>query len=430
MSANTACVNVPDMERRSRCVRGFAVIAAAVVLTLLAHQGAPAAPATSIHDDPNAIAASFLERSYAPGTLAVLKVTTPVVGLTEQVFRAGPPAARSSSDEAMSGVAVGPAQRARVRSSRIEIGNWESGLYFVRLRAPGGKLGFAPFIVRPARLGEHRVAVVLPTNTWQAYNFRDVDGNGVGDTWYADSRIKSVDLTRPYLHHGVPPHFRGYDQGFLWWLGLHHKAVDVLADDDLARFRDAAAFLHRYDLIVFSGHEEYVTSHAYSVIQGYRDHGGNLLFLSANNFYYRVERSGSRLFKIGHWSDAGRDGTQLTGEVYVGWSKGRYPNQPYLVTGAAVAPWFFAGTGLRDGDRFGTYGIEINQRGAESPRSIVVLARIGNVFGPGRSAEMTYYATSRGAKVFSAGVMNFGGSALWPVVSRMLENLWLRTARP
>ena len=50
--------------------------------------------------------------------------------------------------------------------------------------------------------------VVLPTNTWEAYNLRDVDGNGVGDTWYANSSIPSVDLTRPFLDRGVPPHFR------------------------------------------------------------------------------------------------------------------------------------------------------------------------------------------------------------------------------
>jgi hypothetical protein len=43
-----------------------------------------------------------------------------------------------------------------------------------------------------------------------------------------------------------------------------------------------------------------------------------------------------------------------------------------------------------------------------------VLARIPDAFGPGKSAEMTYYETRRGAKVFAAGVMNFGGSALWP----------------
>ena len=48
-----------------------------------------------------------------------------------------------------------------------------------------------------------RVAVVVPTNTWQAYNFRDVDGDGVGDTWYADPHIPCVDLRRPYLNRGA-----------------------------------------------------------------------------------------------------------------------------------------------------------------------------------------------------------------------------------
>ena len=42
---------------------------------------------------------------------------------------------------------------------------------------------------------------------------------------------------------------------------------------------------------------------------------------------------------------------------------------------------------------------------------------------------MTYYTTPRGAKVFSAGVMNFGGSALWPVVSTMMQNIWTELSR-
>jgi hypothetical protein len=59
-----------------------------------------------------------------------------------------------------------------------------------------------------------------------------------------------------------------------------------------------------------------------------------------------------------------------------------------------------------------------------------VLCRIPNAFGPGKSAEMSYYETPRGAKVFAAGVINFGGSALWPDVSPLMENLWTRLSRP
>jgi hypothetical protein len=93
------------------------------------------------------------------------------------------------------------------------------------------------------------------------------------------------------------------------------------------------------------------------------------------------------------------------------------------VTGAALAPWLFRGTGLRDGDSFGNYGIEISQRTKDSPPGTQVLARIPNQFGPEQSAEMTYYTTPRGAKVFSASAITFGGSARLPVVSRMLTNL-------
>ena len=59
-----------------------------------------------------------------------------------------------------------------------------------------------------------------------------------------------------------------------------------------------------------------------------------------------------------------------------------------------------------------------------------MLAEAKNLFGPGRSAQMTYYQTRKGAKVFSAGAINFGGSAEWPIVSRLLDNLWRRLSTP
>ena len=59
-----------------------------------------------------------------------------------------------------------------------------------------------------------------------------------------------------------------------------------------------------------------------------------------------------------------------------------------------------------------------------------MLAQIPDLFGPGITAQMTYYETVGGAKVFAAGALDFGGSStFWPV-KRMLDNLWARLSQP
>jgi hypothetical protein len=264
---------------------------------------------------------------------------------------------------------------------------------------------------------------VLPTNTWQAYNDED------GGSWYFDASVHTIDLRRPYLDAGVPPHYHGYDRGFIRWLALNGKTPDFLSDDDLDRL-SGDALAHAYDLVVFSGHEEYVTEHELDTTQRYRDLGGNLAFLSANDFFYKVVKHGDRMIGRWRWRDLGRPEGALVGANYVDWNHDVYKNTPYRVTDTAAAPWLFRGTGLHDGSTFGVYGIEVDAAGPSSPRGTRVLARIPDIFGPGESAEMTYYATSRGAKVFSAGVMNFGGSALWPQVRTMVANLWAYLSAP
>ena len=93
---------------------------------------------------------------------------------------------------------------------------------------------------------------------------------------------------RPYLNRGVPYHFRRYDLPFLHWLARTNRDVDVLSDADLERAPDAATLEQAYDLMVFPGHHEYVTKREYDLVgEGYRNlGGGNLAFLSANNFFW------------------------------------------------------------------------------------------------------------------------------------------------
>jgi hypothetical protein len=370
-------------------------------------------------DPPGAIAGAFTERSYAPGADATLVFTRPLSHATFNLLPAyelvtgGAPATR------LVGILTGSRVTVRVPAGTA------SGLYFAVVSAPGRRSGRIPLVVRPSRLGEKRVLVVLPTNTWEAYNFRG------GDSWYFDPRVHVVDLTRPFLSPGYPPHYAGYDLGFQVWLAKHDKHPDVISDDDLDAVASGAVLARDYDLVVFPGHEEYVTAHMYDVIQRYRDLGGNLAFLSANNFFYKVIHSGNRITGRWRWRDLGRPEAKLIGAQYVDWNHMIYKNHPYTVTGVEMAPWLFRGTGLRDGSTIpGTFGIEIDARNPVSPRGTRILARIPNEFGPGKTAEMTYYETPRGAKVFDAGTINFGGAARRPVVAKLLENLWNRLRRP
>ena len=105
-------------------------------------------------------------------------------------------------------------------------------------------------------------------------------------------------------------------------------------------------------------------------------------------------------------------------------------HQGAYIAGTTGAPWVFAGTGLSTGDDFGRYGYEIDIRSPATPPGTVLLASIPDLMGPGRTAEMTYYETAAGAKVFAAGALNFAASVEEPVVARLLDNVWARLSRP
>jgi hypothetical protein len=383
------------------------------------------------------IEAGFLDPSYAPGQEAALVVATDARRLTFQVFAYGGGAFPSVRDVRTSGQAMTGAARVDWSAHRdapapikfVRPGDWPSGLYFLRITAGDGRVGYAPFVVKPSALGTHRVAVVLATQTWQAYNFTDVDGDGWGDSWYVTGRARAIDLTRPFLDFGLPFRFHDWDLTFLTWLQQTGKQVDFLSDQDVDALASGDELARRYDLVVFPGHEEYVTEHELDVITRYRNLGGNLAFLAANNMFWDVRIDSSLMTKVGLWRDKGRPEGALTGAEYVGSNHGGV-QKPFVVTGAASASWLFAGTGLANGSTFGRYGIEIDARGGSSPPGTIVLARIPDLLGPGKSAEMTYYETPAGAKVFDAGAINFASTATQAPVSTMLENLWARLSAP
>jgi hypothetical protein len=126
---------------------------------------------------------------------------------------------------------------------------------------------------------------------------------------------------------------------------------------------------------------------------------------------------------VGLWRDLGRPEAALIGVEYRANDDGEHRGA-WIVQHAESEPWLFAGSGLRDGMPLGNAGIEIDKTCPDSPRGVEVLAEIPNLLGPGLTAQMTYYQTARGARVFAAGAFTLAGSALQSNVGRLLENLW------
>src|SRR4051794_35496749 len=115
------------------------------------------------------VQAAFTARSYAPGATATLTLRGSAARLSVAFFRAG-----AGHDGPLQGALVREERPLKGRgTARLVLGDWPSGFYYASVTTPGSGTWYAPFVVRPRRLGTAHVLVVLPTNTWQAYNFED-----------------------------------------------------------------------------------------------------------------------------------------------------------------------------------------------------------------------------------------------------------------
>jgi hypothetical protein len=377
------------------------------------------------------LSAVFTERSYVPGQLATLKLRTDSRLLTLRILRAG-----AERDWGSIGKPWGAPQqlewsvRGRSAPLLVRIGDWPSGLYFARLATRKGDVTYAAFVVRPSA-PRYRVAVVLPTNTWAAYNSWDENADGTGDTWYADQSRNSVNLQRPFLNSGKPPYYRTNDRGFLRFLVHRGRLADYYSDEDFDTFESGEQLAGLYDLIVFAGHHEYQTTKSYDLAERYRDLGGNLAFLSANNFFWRVDLKDRKLWRIKKWRELGRPEARLIGVQYRANDDGSHA-APYTVVSRNAVPWLFSGLDTADGAALGEvrYGIEFDMVTPDSPPGTIVAAEVNpGLADPTIRGQMTYYETPAGARVFAAGTLSFGGSDN-PVGERLFTNLWEQLSRP
>ncbi len=379
------------------------------------------------------VEAYFLAESYRRGGNARLVIADKAPRVSVQIFHAGAESDWTNANDRMFGKPVtairtlGPVHGNRVLHIHLA-SSWPSGIYFAELKAPGNRVGYAPFVLSPRHYGEHAVAIVIPTQTWQAYNYRDDDGNGTPNTWYGGGG-KNVRLYRPFTHRGVPHHFKNYAAPLLRWAQTTGHDADYLSDADLNAIGSGAQLRHAYQLLIFEGHHEYVTAREYDTVTRYRDLGGNLSFLCANNFFRRVNIHAGVMTLIGQWRDLGRHEASLIGVEYYKNDNGAH-QKPWIVQPtAARVPWLLANTELNPGDSFSKAGIEADHVTANSPRQVVVVAKIPNLYEDGRDSHMTYYETRAGAKVFAAGAFSLTSAIGHEPVTTLMTNLWERLSK-
>jgi hypothetical protein len=163
------------------------------------------------------------------------------------------------------------------------------GAYLLQVRGSDGGRTFVPIVVRD-RLGAARIGVVLSTNTWQVYNTWGGASGYVGGDLTSATRSRVVSFDRPYSARGDGQLIK-QELPFIRWAESRGYDLTYLGDDDLEA---GSGRLNSIHALVVPGHAEYWTAgmraHVESMVVG---RGANLLFLAANNVYWRPRREPS-----------------------------------------------------------------------------------------------------------------------------------------
>ena len=273
----------------------------------------------------------------------------------------------------------------------LDVNGWESGLYYAYLvdgnlsePPPNIIIGslssenfhYIPFIIKSAN-PVNKILVQLPANTWHAWN-----GWNGGSYYYSDPNTTVLSFQRPFDKKFAAIKDDSYE--FFKWLNANGYAYDVAIDTDI----EEPTFVARYKLIIPVGHGEYWTTKMYDSLVDFRNHGGNILFLSSNTMYWRnrYNRAAHTLesYKIAWLSedpcydpDAPDYSPQLVTSYF---SPARLPQNKdaidwehndiklmgihgdehpgmggytFFRTNDEDVKWIFAGTDLKDGDRIG-----------------------------------------------------------------------------
>jgi N,N-dimethylformamidase len=410
--------------------------------------------------------------------------------------------------------------------------NLRSGVYAMRLEAEEGE-EYIPFYVR-AKSGTANAAIafLVPTLTYMAYanermywnegyrekrprltplqteppdidqymaehrelglSLYDVHSDGSGCAY--SSRLRPILNMRPKYRawrlQDAPRHFAA-DLYLIGWLEAQGFAYDVLTDEDL--HREGSDLLARYQVVLTGSHPEYVTSAMHCGLEHYLDHGGRLMYLGGNGFYWvtSLDRRRPHIIELRRGTAGTRAWESLPGEGYHsttgepgglwrlrGWAPQRLVGVGFAAQGWGGAAGYsrlpasqdpraaFIFEGVGDDEVIGGFGLVLDGAAGDeidrfdlrlgSPPHALVLATSsgkhtdyyqvtvedvpvmipgqGGTENPKVRADMVFFETPHGGAVFSVGSINWLGSLGWNGyannVARVTENVLRRFLDP
>ncbi|HXM18320.1 MAG TPA: N,N-dimethylformamidase beta subunit family domain-containing protein [Candidatus Tumulicola sp.] len=345
---------------------------------------------------------------------------------------------------------------------------WMSGYYLAKVSS-GDQTAWIPFIVRAAA-GSGGIALLkISDTTTQAYTAWG------GRGFYTTPFSPKISFNRPYDDLSL---YERYQLPFLQWAERNGFLLDLCSSLDL---HTNPLLLKKYRLFISLGHDEYWSLEMRDQVEAFIASGGNACFLSANTCYWQIRfdlSDGQRSMtcykeaEAGHPPDPERQDSRrvttawyaapvsrpensMTGVSYrngAGWWVD--PVLPELrYRGYSVARsshWIFGGTGLSNGDTFGSgtsvddtiLGYETDAAliaqgvvppvvtGADgTPKDFVVLAiadlRDWGPKGQGGFATMGTYR--RNGTAFTTGTVNWaGGLSSGSPVEQITRNVLLK----
>jgi N,N-dimethylformamidase len=342
-----------------------------------------------------------------------------------------------------------------------------SGLYYFHAQGESGEFFSFPWVVAPAK-PTAKVAILAADMTWNAYNNFGGRSNYIHPdvlpptpTLNARLELKrytdpehinhngkdydplSFDRPEPINHipeqvHVTDPiegraacHIAPAEWRFLGWMEREGFAYDYYSETQL---HFDVLNLDEYKLLIITTHPEYWSADMYYKVKKWVfERGGRLMYLGGNGLNCDVEfldeqtciyrnedcrelRDASKGFES-RFHQREESEANLLGVVFD--ERGIMTAAPYEVVDDTH--WVFQGTGLKNGDQFGTEsqhervpggasGHETDKRSKSSPENTLLLAQGLNADGGG--AEMVIHEPGEGGAVFSAGSINWPSSVL------------------